>query len=417
MIPGSAEQKDDRTMTTERDAATDEATDPTNSVPSTSTQGPKIDEQPFLNANSNAKSRYGRFNLAVIGGTGVGKSSLVNAVFGRDLAAVGKGLPITRGAHYYHDDSLGIWDLEGFELGSKLPVELLRENLKLISQRDAVEQISVVWYCVNSHADRLQQTEIDVLQEMDAAGLPVILVLTKVDWTKHPITGKRTVSTDLQQFCEWLEDPVEETAGKAQPITIPFHRYLLTSTRDRNGKGTGHGLGELVTETLALSPEDEKDAFRIAQRLNLPWKREMARPVITAAAGLAAAAAATPIPVADAIALAPIQLGMMGRIAAIYDLELKTMMSAGALAQLGAQFAGQALARSIVKLIPVAGNIGNAGVAAALTAAIGEGWVRLCEQVHTGNIDLDKIDEVWRDYAPSFLDVFRKMAEQKIAKP
>ncbi|WP_353888713.1 GTPase [uncultured Microbacterium sp.] len=70
---------------------------------------PKVDDTPFLEANETAKSRYGRFNLAVVGGTGVGKSSLINAVFGRDLAKVGKGLPVTRGADYYHDDSLGIW--------------------------------------------------------------------------------------------------------------------------------------------------------------------------------------------------------------------------------------------------------------------------------------------------------------------
>jgi len=87
-----------------------------------------IDEQPFLEASSKSKSRYGRFNLAVIGGSGVGKSSLVNAVFGRNLAKVGKGLPVTRGVQYYEDDSLGIWDVEGFEIGSSMsPAEHYRE--------------------------------------------------------------------------------------------------------------------------------------------------------------------------------------------------------------------------------------------------------------------------------------------------
>jgi uncharacterized protein (DUF697 family)/predicted GTPase len=376
---------------------------------------PEIDEQPFLDATAKAKSRYGRFNLAVIGGSGVGKSSLVNAVFGRDWAKVGKGLPVTRGVQYYHDDSLGIWDVEGFEIGSPVPPdEQLRAHLKTISGHPAKEQISVVWYCVKSNDDRLTPADIAMIRELDAAGLPVILVLTKVDWIKNPITGQRGVAKSVEQFVSWLENPVDPSTD--QPIAIPYERVILTSTSDKHGKGKGHGLGELVAETLTLAPEDEKDAFRIAQRLNLPWKRELARPVILGASAAAAAAAAVPIPVADAIALAPIQLGMMGSIATIYDLELKTMMSAGALAQLGVQFAGQALARSVIKVIPGVGSVINAGVAAAITAATGEAWMRLCEQVHTGKLDLAKVQQSWGDYAPNFLDVMRKMMEQRTRK-
>ncbi|QHO70327.1 GTPase [Marisediminicola antarctica] len=374
----------------------------------------EIDDQPFLKANAQAKRSYGRFNLAIVGGTGVGKSSLVNAVFGRDLAKVGKGLPVTRGVHYFNDDSLGIWDLEGFEIGSReSPAEILRRHLKTISNRPAIEQVSVVWYCVLSQLPRLTSPDIEMIREMDAAGMPVILVLTKVDWTKNPVTGKRTAPQDVEEFRDWLEDPVDE---QGVPLDIPIQRVILTSARGKHGKGKGHGLGELVTETLTLSPENEKDAFRIAQRLNLPWKREMARPIIATAASAAAAAAAIPFPVADAAILAPIQLTMMGRIAAIYDLELKTMLSAGALAQLGVQITGQALARSFFKLIPGAGSVVGAGVAFALTAATGEGWLRLSEQVHTGKLDLDKIGESWGQYAPTFLDVIRKMTEQRIAK-
>ncbi|WP_243063332.1 GTPase [Humibacter sp. RRB41] len=374
-----------------------------------------IDDAPFIEANSQAKSRYGRFNLAIVGGTGVGKSSLVNAVFGRDLAKVGLGLPVTRGVQYYHDSSLGIWDIEGFEIGSAIPPgEQLKAHLKVISERARDQQISVVWYCVKSNEDRLTAADIAMIRELDVAGLPVILVLTKVDWTKNPVTGKRVVPGDVKKFLAWLEIPIDEND---EPIDIPYRRVLLTSTRDKHGKGKGHGLGELVAETLALSPEDEKDAFRIAQRLNLPWKREMARPVIAAAAGAAAAAAAVPVPVADATVLAPIQLTMMGRIAAIYDLELTTMLSTGAIAQLGVQITGQALARSFLKLIPGAGSVIGAGVALALTAATGQGWLQLCERVHTGKIDLDKVSESWGHYAPNFLTVIRKMTEQRMAKP
>ncbi|MCI1748384.1 MAG: GTP-binding DUF697 domain-containing protein [Acidipropionibacterium sp.] len=373
-----------------------------------------IDDRPFIDASSQARRRYGRFNLAIIGGTGVGKSSLVNAVFARDYAAVGKGMPLTSGVNYYHDESLGIWDFEGFEIGTEAtPAAALRSHLAAIARRPADEQIGVVWYCVLSGADRLTRADIEMIRELDAGGLPVILVLTKVDWDRNPVTGKYSPPKDVEEFRNWLEHPV---ATDGTPIRLPIRRVVLTSTRDRHGKGTGHGLGELVEATLDLSPRDEKDAFRIAQRLNLPWKREMARPVIAAASAAAAAAAAVPIPVADATALAPIQMTMMGRIATIYDLELTSMLSTSTLAQLAAQISGQALARSFLKLIPVAGSVINAGVASSITAATGEGWMRLCEQVHTGKLDPSQVSDALGGFKPGVLAVVSRLALGRISK-
>lgn len=375
---------------------------------------PDLDDKAFVQATSEARSRYGRFNLAIVGSSGVGKSSLVNAVFGRDWAKVGRGLPVTRGVQFYSDDSLGIWDVEGFEIGSSIPPDQqLRNHLDAIAAHSGEHQISVVWYCVKANDDRLTPADIAMIRELDARGLPVILVLTKVDWIKNPITGQRGVAKDVEAFVDWLNDPVDEAGAR---LHIPYRRVILTSTRDRHGKGKGHGLGDLVTETLALAPERDKDAFRIAQRLNLPWKRDMARPIIAAAAAAAAGAATVPLPVSDAVTLAPIQLTMMGRIAAIYDLEVKTMLSAGALAQFGVQVAGRALATSFLKLIPGAGIVVNAAVAGALTAATGESWMKICELLHTGKIDPRKLDQEWAKYAPSFMDVARKLVERRVTK-
>ncbi|MEV7827101.1 GTPase [Microbacterium enclense] len=375
---------------------------------------PDLDDKAFVQATSEARSRYGRFNLAIVGSSGVGKSSLVNAVFGRDWAKVGRGLPVTRGVQFYNDDSLGIWDVEGFEIGSPIPPDQqLRNHLDAIAAHSGEHQISVVWYCVKANDDRLTPADIAMICELDARGLPVILVLTKVDWIKNPITGQRGVAKDVEAFVDWLNDPVDEAGAR---LHIPYRRVILTSTRDRHGKGKGHGLGDLVTETLALAPERDKDAFRIAQRLNLPWKREMARPIIATAAAAAAGAATVPLPVSDAVTLAPIQLTMMGRIAAIYDLEVKTMLSAGALAQFGVQVAGRALATSFLKLIPGAGIVVNAAVAGALTAATGESWMKICELLHTGKIDPRKLDQEWAKYAPSFMDVARKLVERRVTK-
>lgn len=380
------------------------------SVDGAKSETPFVDSTPFVEASAEAREGYGRFNLAIVGNTGVGKSSLVNAVFGRDLAKVGKGRPVTKGVEYFYDSSLGIWDVEGFEIGSKAsPHEALRGYLKEISERPSNEQISVVWYCILSTSDRLTDADIEMIRALDAARLPVILVLTKVNWTKSPLTGQYAPPTDVEEFRDALADLKDRD-------DVPFKRLILTSAHAKNGKDAGHGLGDLVSETLALAPDDDKDAFRVVQRLNLPWKRDMARKAIAVASSVAAATAATPIPVADALALAPTQLAMMGRISTIYELDLKSMLSMGALAQFGAQVAGQALARSFIKLIPGAGNAVNATVAAALTAATGEAWLRLCEQVHTGKLDLSKVTEEWGGYAPSLISVIRKVVEARAAQ-
>lgn len=376
-------------------------------------EGVEPDPQDFIDANAKAKSEYGRFNLAVIGKSGVGKSSLVNAVFGRDVAEVGVGLPVSKGVSYYSDDSLGIWDVEGFELGSRsTPAELMREHLAEIAKRSPDERVDMIWYCVTPGVPRLERAEIDAINALAESGLPVILVVTQVDWHVHPITRERTPGPKGAKFRDWLDDPVTK---EGEPLSVAFEERVLTSSLGENGKGSGHGLSELVDVTLKYAPEGSKAAFRIAQRLNLPLKREMARKTVGTAAAAAAITAATPLPVSGAVALAPIQLGMMGRIAAVYDLELTSMMSAGALAQLGVQFTGQAAARELLKLIPVAGNVINGGVASALTLAIGEAWMRLCEGVHTGKVDLDKID-ILKDFLPGHFDVIRALVEQKFGK-
>lgn len=365
----------------------------------------------FLQGSASARDAYGRFNLGIIGNTGVGKSSLVNAVFGRDHAKVGKGLPVTRGVHYYHDASLGIWDFEGFEIGSaQSPRDMLRENLATIARRPAEEQIAVVWYCVSAQADRLTEHDLTMIRELDASGLPVILVLTKVAWTRNPVTGKHRAPRDVEEFRDWCENPVD---ADGVPVDLPVQRVLLTAAQGKDGKGVGFGLSELVAETLSLAPDNEKDAFRVAQRLSLPMKRQMVRPVILTASAASATAAAAPIPFADAAVLAPIQMTMMGRISVIYDLELATMLSASTLAQLGTQITGRALARSFIKLIPAAGNVINGSIAFALTAATGEAWVRLCEALHTGKIDQSELGQVWRDFSPTVVNVVANLVKER----
>src|SRR6478609_3135415 len=57
--------------------------------------------QAFGKAWKDKSEEIGRFNLAIFGKTGVGKSTLVNAIFGSEIAKTGIGEPVTRAEHLY----------------------------------------------------------------------------------------------------------------------------------------------------------------------------------------------------------------------------------------------------------------------------------------------------------------------------
>src|SRR4051794_41385433 len=73
----------------------------------------------FASAYREQAEKSGRFNLAIFGKTGVGKSTLINAIFGEEVARTGIGEPVTKGSHLYLDrvGRLGIIDTQGVEIG------------------------------------------------------------------------------------------------------------------------------------------------------------------------------------------------------------------------------------------------------------------------------------------------------------
>src|SRR3954467_11114386 len=63
--------------------------------------------------------KMGRFNLAIFGKTGVGKSTLINAIFGEDVAPTGIGEPVTMENNLYlhRGGFIGLLYTRGLEIG------------------------------------------------------------------------------------------------------------------------------------------------------------------------------------------------------------------------------------------------------------------------------------------------------------
>ncbi len=64
------------------------------------------------------KKEKPKMNVLLMGGIGVGKSSLINALFGKEIAKAGVGKPITQHLEKFIDEQKGLilWDTKGIEI-------------------------------------------------------------------------------------------------------------------------------------------------------------------------------------------------------------------------------------------------------------------------------------------------------------
>lgn len=168
------------------------------------------------------------------------------------------------------------------------------------------------------------------------------------------------------------------------------------------------GLVRLAKATAELIPEGiEEAAFVAAQKVDLDLKKQQARKVVTKAATAAAAVGATPIPVADAVALVPIQIGMMASISKIFGISpsqdlLRTLVAVLA-GTAGATLTGRAIVAGALKLFPglgtIAGGIISSVTAVALTATLGGIYIKVLAKLCGAGRDVPPSpDEVLREF-------------------
>ena len=349
----------------------------------------------------------GRFNLAIFGKTGVGKSTLINAIFGEEVARTGIGEPVTRGSHLYLDKvgHLGIVDTQGLEVGrdSKEILSELSKAMTTMRRLPLSEQLHVAWYCVRGMDRRFEDAEADFIRRLDELGLPVLVVLTQVPrrWDGE---GHGHYHPDAVML-------VEQILARRLPIA-GGHPFMTYAKADEFAGQAAYGLQEVLDATFRVAPEGAHGALVAAQQIDYDRKADEARKYLTAAAGAAAAAAATPIPFSDATLLVPIQLGMMARIAQLYSIKFERAALMAVVSATAATQAGRAAFTGLLKMVPgagtVVGGVIGAGVASTFTYAMGQAWLTICQRAARGGFGpvggaMD--NEQVRD---AFLEEFRK---------
>ena len=335
----------------------------------------------FTKELTNAFAALGCFNLALFGATGAGKSTLVNAVFGKDVADTGVGQPVTKGIQYHRRDDgfLGIFDSEGFETGSA--GDQILDGLKSVVQARRSgpidQQIHAVWYVVRWSDRRFENAQAEFVRSLADMGLPVIIVMTQVptkDGEAHP---------HARELADYI-------TGLGLPIRADGAPVLTNALADEFTHSPAFGLDRLLDATYDVVPEAAQAALTAAQRLDMERKKKAVKAIINQAVTVASGIGAVPIPFTDAALLVPNQVTMIARISAAYGLppqRSRAMAIAGSLILTGgATMAGRYAVTNLLKFIPggaIAGSAISATVAGSLTRAVGMAWARVCEYAIT----------------------------------
>lgn len=325
-----------------------------------------------------ALKERGHVNILIAGATGIGKSTLINAIFQGNLAVTGQGRPITPNTREIKKDNipLSIFDSRGLEMAD-FPA-IMNELRSFVSERardaDHKKHIHVAWICILEDSRRVQPAE-EELARILAEYIPIIAVITKARQDKS--LGR---DGKPQSF--------RSTVQKMLPLAKNVIRVRAISEEDDDGvTKPAIGLQELVDLTMQLVPEGQKRAFVAAQRVDIELKKKQSQAIVASAAASAAGIAAAPIPFSDAIAIVPIQIGMLAGISATFGLSIDesflTTVVGSIFTGAGGTLTGRAIVSGFLKLLPgigsVAGGVIAATTAAALTAAFGQAYIAALE--------------------------------------
>ncbi|WRA73096.1 DUF697 domain-containing protein [Helicobacter pylori] len=162
------------------------------------------------------------------------------------------------------------------------------------------------------------------------------------------------------------------------------------------------GLEELVAETekyLSDARKNKQNHFLSIQKVKIQERKqamiEKCKTIIHVASGAAGAAGLIPIPFSDALAIAPIQAGMIYKMNDAFEVSLGKSATPTFITEISSVIAlaqvGRTLVNGLLKFIPVVGSVAGGATAVIITEGIGFAYLKVLEKCfndETGEVNL-----------------------------
>ena len=338
-----------------------------------------------------------RGNVLVLGNSGVGKSTLINAVLGDEKAKTGWGTTgTTSKLELYEPDNqeipFRIIDSIGFQPGlfkQMAAIKAVKQWSKECAENGHEDhQINVIWFCVEGTSSKLFPQTIKNLTRAASIwkSVPVIVVITK----SYSIPER-------EQNIELVHQAFAEQKGSVGHLSKIIPVVAKTYTLNESAYAAPEGITELINCTNELMPEGLRAAKKDLADFILTRKRVLAHGIVTTATAAGVTVGAVPFPFSDAVLLSPIELAEVNSIAKVFGIGkdeagkrfLRTLVDVGTVS------AGAKALISALKAIPginIAASVVNSIIAGVIIAGLGEISVYAFEQIYLGNKSIDDLD-------------------------
>ena len=216
-----------------------------------------------------AKIKYLPLNIMLVGGTGCGKSSTINAMFDMNVAKVGTGVdPETADIQGYQLDNLTVWDTPGLGDSPELDAKYTEEIKKKLSELDknggpVIDLVLVIIDASQKDLNTVYDCINDVLIPAmgEDAEKRILICLNQADMAmkgKHWLGDLNCPDTTLSEFLEEKAKAIGKRIADTTGITFKPVYYCAGYTEADGEQLKPYNLSKLLYVILAAVPKEKR---------------------------------------------------------------------------------------------------------------------------------------------------------------